>query len=439
MFMIRTKSTRRLLRHLYGMAATHPLARKLARRALQLARENRYRRAIRKNEVEPTTVVFECYAGRAYTCSPRAIYQTMLKDPRFDSYRFYWVFRQPQLDVLGDDEAADLEFGPNALQELKRSSLIRYLSPEYHDVHARAGTWVANYILPTHMHPREGQRYLQTWHGTPLKRLGCDLGEHNRSAMYSMPEVHERYRREGERFTWLLSPSPFATDALGSAFCMDDQRRRESILEIGYPRNDELTAADKRATAKVRRRLGVNEADTVILYAPTFRDDQHKRAEGYTLEHLLDFEALRTRLGDGFTILFRAHYLIADRFDFDALDGFVIDVSRITDINDLYIASDILVTDYSSVMFDYSIMRRPILLYMHDRERYARELRGFYLDPDYLPWPVIENTDDLIDAITSVRNDEMSPPVWEEWVATYAPLDDGDAATRAVEILFPLR
>ena len=402
-------------------------------------RKIRYGRALRENRIDSKAVVFECYAGRAYACSPRAIYNAMIANPAFDSFEFYWVFRQTQLDTIQDPAKSAFAFGAGAVRELERSTLVRYLSPEYHALHARAGTWIANYIIPVHLWLREGQRYLQTWHGTPLKRLGCDLADGNRSAMYSMGEVHRRYRREGARFSWLISPSPTATSALAGAFGLDDDSVRERVLEIGYPRNDALVNADMGSIADIRKRLGVPEDDTVIMYAPTFRDDQHKRAIGYSLEHLPDFQVLLDRLGPGYTILFRAHYLIAEQLGFEEYGGSVIDVSDVTDINDLYLASDILVTDYSSVMFDFSLLRRPILLYMHDKDRYACELRGFYIDLDELPWPIVETTADLAAALASLTNGEDELAVFDTWLETYAPLDDGRAANRAIEIMFPDR
>ena len=134
----------------------------------------------------------------------------------------------------------------------------------------------------------------------------------------------------------------------------------------------------------------------MVLYAPTFRDTEHSGSVGYTFRAELDFDLLRERLGDDTVVLFRPHYLVANSFDFARYEGFVFDVSAVLDINDLYIASDVLVTDYSSVFFDYVNLDRPIVFYMYDLEQYASELRGFYLDLDELPGPIVRTAEDLV-------------------------------------------
>mgnify|MGYP000910123033 CR=1 FL=1 len=104
----------------------------------------------------------------------------------------------------------------------------------------------------------------------------------------------------------------------------------------------------------------------VILYAPTWRENQHLPGEGYQFQLPVDFKRWREVLGDEYVILFRAHYFISNSFDFVAFSGFVYDVSQMDDINPLYLAADVLITDYSSVFFDYANLRRPILFFMYD-------------------------------------------------------------------------
>lgn len=425
-------------------------------RAMLYARRARiYRSICSRVPVDSRVVIFECFAGRTYSDSPRAIYETMLADERFRDYTFIWAFRPRVTRALearggfrvnrsvtspnGGPLADKIErlFGAKALEQLKRATIVSYASPEYYEWHARAGHWVANYIVPTHMHVRREQKYVQTWHGTPLKRLGCDIEHDKRNAMYAVDDIHARYSREGERLTHLISPSRYASEKLGTAFNLLSTGREDTILEIGYPRNDLLTSFTEEYVQETKSRLGIPLNKRVVLYAPTFRDDQHEAGVGYTLESAVDFDLLRDQLAEDHVILFRPHYLIANRFNFDAYEGFVYDVSATKDINDLFVISDMLVTDYSSVVFDYANLKRPMVFYMYDLESYAEQLRGFYLDISELPGPIVRVPDELVAQIVQMRtfsaDDDQK---YREFCERFTYLDDGKAGIRAVDRIF---
>jgi CDP-glycerol glycerophosphotransferase len=285
------------------------------------------------------------------------------------------------------------------------------------------------------MRLRKGQVYVQTWHGTPLKRLGCDLQVKPGSGVkYDRDEKRAWYQAEGRRFTNLLAQSPFAAKTLGSAFDLAASGRWEALLVEGYPRNDYLRNHSPEDRIRIRQALGLPTDKQVVLYAPTWRDDQHQAGLGYTLDVGVDFDELRRELGDTHVILFRAHFLIANSFDFESQGGFVRDVSQIDDINELYVASDMLITDYSSVFFDYANLRRPIVFYMYDLASYADTVRGFYLDLTELPGRIVERQDELVTAIRDAgRPDEQAAAVLDEFAGVYTPLDDGGASGRVLE------
>lgn len=450
----RRRWRKRTKRAVFALLKRAPSMRHRLRTALYKRRGRRYERMCARTTVDPRIVVFECYAGRAYACSPRALYQEMLADERFADHTFVWVLRPKVVRALaavggydvrtsaeiGDGgsmvDKLDRLFGAEALEELRNAVIVSYASVPYYEFHARAGHWISNYIVPTHMRPREGQTYVQTWHGTPLKRLGCDIARDKTNAMYSSDDIYERYRREGERFTYLLSPSAFTSERLGSAFDLTDDVRMAKVIEEGYPRNDFLHTFTTEQAEAIRRRLGIPDDRRVVLYAPTFRDDQHDAGTGYTLKATLDFDVLRERLGDDHVILFRPHYLIANRFDFSRYEGFVFDVSAVKDVNDLYVVSDVLVTDYSSVFFDYANLRRPIVFYMYDQEQYAEQLRGFYLDLEELPGPIVRTAGDLADAVAAASPADASDPRYWRFNRGFTYHDDGNAARRVLERLF---
>ncbi len=145
----------------------------------------------------------------------------------------------------------------------------------------------------------------------------------------------------------------------------------------------------------------------------------------------MDFDKLHKELGDDYVILFRAHYLVANSFDFARYKGFIYDVSSYGDINDLYIASDLLITDYSSVFFDYSILERPIIFYMYDLEHYANEMRGFYLSLDELPGPIVQTEDDLIKEIKTADGWKVNDK-YREFVKRFNPYEDGNSSKRVL-------
>jgi len=179
--------------------------------------------------------------------------------------------------------------------------------------------------------------------------------------------------------------------------------------------------------------LGV-QGKKVILYAPTWRDNQHESGMGYTYQTEVDFDRLRYKLGDDYVILFRAHYLVSNSFDFEKYRGFVIDASKHSDINDLFIASDMLITDYSSVFFDYANLHKPIIFYMYDLDYYASELRGFYLSLNELPGPIVKEEDALIKAILDADL-WIKDVKYEEFHERFNPLDDGHASERLLKAL----
>lgn len=418
---LRTRVKRRIWRVGTALGKRSHALRGAIRAVLFAKRQAQYRRLCRRIPIESTTVVFEAFMGRGYADSPKALYRAMLADARFSDFTFVWAFRDPEKHQSEPD--------------LEHAQIVTYRSPEHYAAYAAAAFWISNSITPGHVAPRVGQTLIQTWHGTPLKRLGCDLADGGTmNAKHTTSELRERYALEGRKLTYLLSPSRFASEKLASAFCLSPQVAAEKIVEEGYPRNDALSTFSADGVRRIRAELGVPEGKKAILYAPTWRDNQHVSGKGYTLALPVDFEQLQRELSDKWVILFRAHYFIANEFDFERYAGFVLDVSGVSDINDLYIASDVLITDYSSVFFDYANLERPIVFYMYDLETYANDLRGFYLDLDELPGPIVRTEDELVAAIRSADSpDPERAKRLGRFSDRFCYLDDGHASERVIE------
>ena len=210
--------------------------------------------------------------------------------------------------------------------------------------------------------------------------------------------------------------------------------KESCFIEEGYPRNDFLYNFKTEDVIKVKEKLNIPSGKKVILYAPTWRDNQHNSNMGYTYKTEVNFDLLKEKLQNDYIILFRAHYLVANSFDFEKYKGFIYDVSRVDDINDLYIISDMLITDYSSVFFDYANLKRPIVFYMYDFEEYRDELRGFYIDIKELPGKITKTETELIEAIDNTK-EFIYDEKYRKFNEKFNYLDDGQAAKRVVEKL----
>lgn len=401
----------------YDLVKRFPGLRLQLRRGLRVLKSGAYRLRTGSLRPDPHTVLFCSYHGKNCTCSPRAIYDYMTASPAYREYRFVWAVKDPSaFPELASDP---------------RTTVVPFGGPAFEAAMAEAGYWVFNSTLPEHIRPGKSQTYLQCWHGTPLKRLGYDIREEG-NAMNSLAEIHRKYRLEGEKVDYFLSPSPFASQCFRSAWQLERWGKGDAILEAGYPRNDRLISAPETERQALRKRLGIPAGKRAILYTPTFRDDKHVSGQGYDYRPAVDFGRLRAALGEDYVVLFRAHYLVASAFDFSAYPGFVLDVSGVEEINDLYLASDLMITDYSSTMFDYANLRRPILFYMYDLEQYRDHLRGFYFDLRELPGPILTREEELAPAILETEHFAWTPE-WEAFRQRFAPLDDGQAARRVTE------
>jgi CDP-glycerol glycerophosphotransferase len=211
------------------------------------------------------------------------------------------------------------------------------------------------------------------------------------------------------------------------------------IWPTGYPRNDVLAQADPGAiAAAVRRRLGVPDGKQVVLYAPTWRDNQYYASGRYRFDLRLDLERAWQVLGPDYVILVRGHHQMADDVSAGQRPGFAFDVTRYPEVSELFLASDVLVTDYSSVMFDFAVTGRPMIFFTYDLEQYRDNLRGFYFDFEAeAPGPLLATSDAVLDAIADPAATGASySAAYQAFVAKYCPLDDGKAAARVIERLF---
>lgn len=375
--------------------------------------------------VDKNTVVFEAFHGSAYACSPKAIYEYMLTEPRFADYRFIWVFKDCQHNAQVANDP--------------RTTLVEYESRDYYRAFARSRYWIVNSMLPLDIakHPRK-QTMVQCFHGTPLKRLRNDI-EETVDSQDSAADYQLRNNLDTGRYDYFVSPSRYATEHFTSAFSLKQLGKEDIIIETGYPRNDFLKTLTTDDVDRIKTRLGIPADKKVLLYAPTWRDDQYDPLTGFTFDPRLDFDALQAQLGDDYVLLFRLHYNVADTFDFAGYEGFIYNVSTVDDINELYIISDVLMTDYSSVFFDFGNLRRPVLFYMYDQAHYQNNLRGFYLLPGDLPGDIVATQAEIVARLSDLTGYAARyKQKLSQFHDTYNYLDDGQAAKRVVDIITPV-
>lgn len=402
---------------LMNIAKKNLIFRKMSRKVLYIYRYIRYKARGIGQEVDDKLILFSTFNGKSYADSPKAIYLYLLNSDKYKDYKFIWTFKEPENHKF--------------LQENKKTSIVKQGTKEYEKCMQRAKYWIFNYRVEDHQYPKRNQIYVQCWHGTPLKKLGYDL-ENTDNVLNSKKEIRFKYKTDAKKINYFLSPSKFATEKFISAWNLKEIKKERCIIEQGYPRNDFLYNYTKQEVSKIKEKLNINKINKkVILYAPTWRDNQHQSGVGYTYKTEVNFERLQRELGQDYVILFRAHYLVANAFNFEKYKDFIYDVSKIDDINELYIVSDMLITDYSSVFFDYANLKRPIIFYMYDFEHYKNDMRGFYIDLKELPGNITKTEDELIEEIKKINNDFKYNKMYEKFNKKYNYLDDGKATIRS--------
>jgi CDP-glycerol glycerophosphotransferase len=303
---------------------------------------------------------------------------------------------------------------------------------EYYEALARSKYLISNDDMQLPFRKRDGQFYMQTWHGTPLKRIGFDI---TNPQFISGTAYFDHLARDVAQWDLLLSPNPFSTPIMRGAFRYDGE-----IGEYGYPGNDLLCRADTaEAAARVRARLGLPAGKRVVLYAPTWRDNQvYANGRRYRFDMRLDLERAWRELGEDYVFLIRGHHHNADDVPAGMRDGFALNVTAYPDITELYLASDVLVTDYSSAMFDYAVTGRPILFFVYDLAEYRDSLRGFYFDFEAeAPGPLLPDSAGVIEAIRDV--DAVAAEhrdAYQRFTARFCSLDDGKAGARVCDRVF---
>lgn len=363
-----------------------------------------------KKELLPNVILFETFMAKNYSDSPKYIYEYIQKNYP-GQFTCVWAL----------NNAKEVPFG---------AKVVKRFSFQYAYYLAVSKYLVFNVRQPLWYRKKEGQVFLETWHGTPLKRLVFDQEE----VTSASPKYKQQFYRQRAEWDYLVSANPFSSETFRSCFMYEGK-----MLEYGYPRNDILYAPNKAELAdQLKEKLHIPKDKKTILYAPTWRDDEHYGKGEYKFTLALDLQLLKEKLSDEYVLLLRTHHYIADNIDITGLEDFVYNVCKYDDISEIYLISDICITDYSSVFFDYANLRRPILFYTYDIEKYKNQLRGFYIDMETeVPGPLLYTSQEVVDAILNIDAiNAQYKERYDEFYDRFCCFDDGNASKHIVEEVF---
>ena len=370
-----------------------------------------YNRALGES-LDENLVFFESFFGKSYSGNPKYIYEAMLDMGLDKKYTFVWAYSGEDKGVIpGDPVIVD-----------------RFEAGDYYKYLAKAKYWVNNIIFPIHT-KRQGNVYLQTWHGTPLKKLGFDIS-------IPGPEVEGRqnFYSESRNWDYLISSNEYSSEIFKRAF-----KFNKEFLEYGYPINDIFFNCSDDFVDSLKSKLNIPVDKKVILYAPTWKDDEQNESWEHYFNLEIDLKRMFAEFNDGYVLLLKMHHLVSEnlRID-DELKNFVFDLSVYDDIQELYVISDILITDYSSVFFDYAHSKRPILFFVPDLNHYVENVRGLYLNMEKeLPGPLIKNNDELVNAIRNIDDVVNEYEIkYDEFYKRFCSLCKGKSAKKIIKKIF---
>ena len=386
---------------------------KIIKKAVKIPILLLYRLLLLFSKTDKKLILFESNLGRNYSGNPRFIYEEMVARGLDKIYQCCFILEDVTIQLPG-----------NAMK-VKRISLT------YFYLFAKAGLWVSDTRMPTYLRKRRKTIYIQTWHGTPLKRLALDLEQVSMEGEKSIEDYKKKFAQNSKTWDYLLSQNSYSTEIFKRAFAFD-----QNVLEIGYPRNDILFHKNNAQAIKtIKQKLQLPLDKKLLLYAPTWRDNEHYGHHKYKFSSNMDYDYLKEKLGEEFCILVKAHYLVGEQLDVSKYQEFLYSFDASFDIAELYLVADFLITDYSSVMFDYSLLRRPMLFFTYDLEQYKDNLRGFYFDfIQEAPGPIVITSEQLVEEILNFDSRKYSEK-YTAFTEKYNHADCGLAASKVVDLI----
>ncbi|BBL62181.1 hypothetical protein MARBORIA2_08770 [Methanobrevibacter arboriphilus] len=370
-------------------------------------------------------IMFESGNGRNYTGNPKYIYEYLINNSNYeynDKFKYVWSVKDTKIKIPGNP----IKVKKNRLKYLYYTIISAY--------------WIFDARHPEYLLKKSKCKYIQTWHGTPLKKLGLDIENLNMGGKTNIDIYKSEIKNNAKIWDYLIAQNDFSIDAFKTAFNFKGE-----FLKVGYPRNDILInkKEDKDFILKIKDDLGILNPETknkkIILYAPTWRDNEFYNNEIYKFASQMDFDLLKKELSDEYIMIIKYHYLVQEKIDWNKYSDFIKVADEKWDIQELYLISDMLITDYSSVMFDYALLQRPIIFYTYDLEFYKESLRGFYFDIiEEVPGPIIKNNQELSKYLKNFNLNEYFLDYrnkYSKFTRKYNQYDDGNASKKVSDII----
>lgn len=371
-------------------------------------RRLRYAEYCDRFAIASNTILFETYWGTRISDNPLALYQYLTNDPRFADCTFYWVYQS----------TAQI---PETLEDDARTILVEYGTQQYDRILATAETLVNNTSFVEYFQRRDAQRYINTWHGTPLKTLG-------KSIKTGVLE-HANVARNFMQTSLLAVPNIHTANKLIHDYGVYGLTQA-TVKVTGSPRLDSLPTDTDEIARATRQRLGIHPADDrrIVFYAPTWRGSATNRSQDNEIAHV----ALQTIAEDPSTIpVFRAHHLVET--EMENLDDRIIVAPQTLSTYDILHAAEVLVTDYSSLLVDFLVTERQAISFVPDINDYQHD-RGLYLDPHAIVSDCATTTESLRNFLS---RDSFQPDA--KYLAsrdTYCGLEDGHASRRIADYIY---
>lgn len=355
-------------------------------------------------KTDPNLILFISYGGQKYDDSPRVVYEFLKKNPISLEHKYVWAFIEPD------------KF-PEIKNKVKVDTLFYFITA------MRSGIWITNSSASRGLKFKKKQtKYYLFEHGmTGIKKIGVDVERFDKAFRIRFQEKFDGIFIEGKKEKEILSHAW--------------QMKEDIFYVTGLPRNDDLVFVNDDEIEMLKIRLGIPNNKKVILYAPTFREFSRAEDGKNALGIPINFAEWKNKLADKYVLLITAHYEVAKLLDELPNNDFVINAFKYPYVNDLLKVADVLISDYSSIIFDYAILERPIFCYGYDYKNYLKE-RGLYIDLDMLfSHGVIQTEKLLLSTILEMNTDAecqyTRKHIKEEYIATY-----GNAAKKAIEIIF---
>ena len=328
--------------------------------------------------VNQKSIIFSSFGGRRFDDSPKALYDKICSMDEFREWKLIWAFVNPEKYELPKGEKVTIDTIP-----FFKTLLSSHVWVGNSEIDRGIRLYSSKYVR------------IETWHGTPIKKI---CGEENETSVETINS-----NKRIDKSTIRCAQSEYDRDIFSRIF----SAQKEAILLSDLPRNDSLLHYTDESILNIKASIGIDIKKKVILYTPTYREyliSENRKSE---ILPPINFQKWEQALGNNYVLLVRAHYVVSESLNLPKSE-FVIDVSKYDCLNDLYAISDMMISDYSSTFFDYSILHRPMFCFAYDLEEYSRR-RGLYINLEKeLPCVVDKDEDTLLSHIVNVNYKEAS-------------------------------